>query len=52
MKSNKKNFPLKAFYNEELDEVYLFYKQGESLIIKPNTPEVYILDKMTEMDLG
>jgi hypothetical protein len=52
MNSNKKNFPFKAFYNDELNEVFLFYKQGESLIIKADKPEEYLLDKMTEMDLG
>ena len=28
MDSNKKNFPYKSFYNEDLNEVYLFYRQG------------------------
>ena len=25
---NKKNFPYKSFYNEDLNEIYLFYRQG------------------------
>ena len=28
MESNKKNFPYKSFYNADLNEVYLFYRQG------------------------
>jgi hypothetical protein len=52
MNSNKKNFPYKAFYNDELREVYLFYRQGQSFIIDPENPREYLLDKMTEMDLG
>jgi hypothetical protein len=24
--SNRKNFPYKSFYNEDLDEVYVFYR--------------------------
>tara|TARA_B110000285_G_C14791031_1_gene453039 strand:- start:247 stop:372 length:126 start_codon:yes stop_codon:yes gene_type:complete len=27
--SSKKNFPYKCFYNDEEDEVYAFYRQGE-----------------------
>ena len=30
---SRKNFPYKCFYNEELDEVYSFYRQGYSLIV-------------------
>ena len=52
MDSNKKNFPYKSFYNEDLNEVYLFYRQGQSMIINPERPGEYVLDRMTEMDLG
>ena len=52
MDSNKKNFPYKSFYNPDLDEVYLFYRQGQSIIINPKSPGDYIMDRMTEMDLG
>ena len=52
MESNKKNFPYKSFYNPDLNEVYLFFRQGQSFIISPENPEEYILDRMTELDLG
>jgi hypothetical protein len=52
MNSNKKNFPYKSFYNEDLKEVYLFYRQGQSMIINPEYPKEYLMDRMTEMDLG
>ena len=52
MYRNKKNFPYKSFYNEDLNEVYLFYRQGQSMIINPESPGEYVLDRMTEMDLG
>ena len=50
--SSKKNFPYKCFYNEELDEIYSFYRQGYSFIIKGKNSEDYVFDRMTEMDLG
>jgi len=28
MNCNKKNFPQKAFYNQDNNEVYTFYRQG------------------------
>ena len=49
---SRKNFPYKCFYNDELDEIYSFYRQGFSFIIKPDKSEDYIFDKMTDMDLG
>lgn len=52
MDSNKKNFPYKCFYNEEKDEVYSFYRQGEALTINASAPTEYRLEKMTDMDLG
>lgn len=52
MDSNKKNFPYKSFYNPDLNEVYLFYRQGQSFIISPENPQEYLLDRMTEVDLG
>ena len=38
MNCNKKNFPFKSFYNEDLNEVYLFYRQGQSFIIDAKDP--------------
>ena len=29
MNSNKLNFPYKCFYNQEENEVYSFYRQGQ-----------------------
>ena len=29
----KKNFPYKCFYNDERDEIYSFYRQGQAFII-------------------
>lgn len=31
--SNNKNFPVKCFYNSEHNEVYSFYRQGQSFRI-------------------
>lgn len=33
MNCNKKNFPQKAFYNQDNNEVYTFYRQGQSFRI-------------------
>ena len=52
MNCSRKNFPYKCFYNDELDEIYSFYRQGFSFIIKPDKSEDYLFDKMTDMDLG
>jgi len=49
---NKKNFPYKSFYNEDLNEIYLFYRQGQSLIIDAEDPSKYIQNKMTDLDMG
>ena len=48
----KKNFPYKCFYNDEKNEIYSFYRQGQAFIIPANDPEKYSFDRMTEMDLG
>jgi len=31
--SNHQNFPQKCFFNPELNEIYVFYRQGQCLII-------------------
>ena len=31
--SNNKNFPYKCFYNTEYNEVYSFYRQGQSITV-------------------
>jgi hypothetical protein len=35
----KANFPFNCFYNDELREVYLFYRQGHSFIIEKDDPK-------------
>ena len=52
MECPKKNFPYKCFYNDDKDEIYSFYRQGQSFTIKPDKMEDYVYDKMTDMDLG
>lgn len=52
MNSNKKNFPYKCFYNDDKNEVYSFYRQGEALTLKADGSKEYRLEQMTDMDLG
>jgi hypothetical protein len=52
MTCTKKNFPYKCFYNEERDEIYGFYRQGQSFIVNAKDVKDYAYDRMTEMDLG
>lgn len=52
MKCTKKNFPYKCFYNDELNEIYSFYRQGQAFIINADNASDYSFDRMTEMDLG
>ena len=47
-----KNFPVKSFYNDDEDEIYSFYRQGEALIIQPHNSEQYELSDMTDRELG
>lgn len=55
---SKKNFPYKCFFNEEDNEIYSFYRQGQSFIIKlkdvkgEDWGQKFLYDRMTEMDLG
>ena len=49
MGESKKNFPYKTFYNDEEDEVYAFYRQGQAIIAKKDT---HTIQKMTDLDLG
>lgn len=50
--STKKNFPYNCFYNDERNEIYSFYRQGQSFIINAEDMENYEFDRMTEKDLG
>ena len=46
---SKRNFPYKCFYNDELGEVYSFYRQGHAFVI---TEKDHRMNKMTDLDLG
>jgi hypothetical protein len=35
------NFPFKCMYNDELGEIYSFYRQGEAFIVKQHDAEDY-----------
>lgn len=50
--SSVKNFPYKCFYNPDMSEIYVFYRQGYSFIIDKEKPTEYLFDKMTDKDLG
>jgi len=49
MGTSKKNFPYKCFFNDETNEVYSIYRQGQAITAKPDG---YTLEKMTDLDLG
>ena len=40
LECSKKNFPYKCFYNDEKQEIYSFYRQGQSIkiMIKDENP--------------
>jgi hypothetical protein len=46
------NFPFKCFYNEDENEIYCFYRQGESFIVKEGKAEEYQMDKVGDTVLG
>lgn len=48
----KKNFPYKSFYNEERNEVYAFYRQGQAFTISVGDLTKFRYERMTELDLG
>ena len=52
MDCTPKNFPYKCFYNEDKNEIYSFYRTGQSFIIDANECSQYSYDRMTDMDLG
>ena len=49
---SKKNFPYKCFYNDELGEIYSFYRQGHSFVVKDSDSSSYEFERMTDLDLG
>ena len=46
MNCQKKNFPYKSYYNDEKKEIYTFYRQGHSFIIKEEDPMNYQFDQI------
>lgn len=55
----KSNYLCNCFYNEEVmnsdgerGEIYLFYRQGHTLIINANDISKYVVDDITEYELG
>ena len=42
----KKNFPYKSYYNDEKKEIYTFYRQGQSFIIKEDDPMNFQFDQI------
>lgn len=50
--SNKKNFPYKCFYNEDKDEIYSFYRQGEALTVSASDSSNFRFERMSDRDLG
>ena len=47
-----KNFPYKSFYNDDKNEIYTIYRQGQSLIINGSDITKVHVDRITELDLG
>lgn len=52
MDCNNKNFPVKCFYNELKDEIYSFYRQGQSFKIKSNNIDEYQFKQTIDGDFG
>jgi len=54
--SSSRNFPYKCFYNEEDDEVYAFYRQGEffNIPVTVNVEKKKVIEnaRCTDMSLG
>jgi len=49
---NVKNFPVKCFYNDDKDEIYCFYRQGQSYTIDGSNLSKWFFDDITDEDLG
>lgn len=50
--SSKLNFACRSFYNEEWNECYTFYRQGQVATIKKDSNEQPFFESMTKADLG
>lgn len=47
-----RNFPVKSFYSEHYQEIYTFYRQGQSFTHSYHDPTVIKHEKVTDSDLG
>ena len=47
-----RNFPIKCFFNENRNEIYVFYRQGDSFTVRPDDIETYEWEDMFDADLG
>ena len=52
MKCSHYNFPYKCFYQEDLNLVYSFYRQGESFTINPDKIDTARYQKIIDKDVG
>lgn len=52
MNTSMKNFPYKAFYSAEREEIFCIYRQGEVFTIKPKKLDEYKFQKVIDRDLG
>ena len=52
----KENFPVKAFYNPRIQEIYVFYKMGQGITIPSEKGQLnledYQMEKITDKDFG
>lgn len=52
LECSKKNFPYRCFFNDERNEVYSFYRQGQSFMVDADDASKFSLERMTDQDLG
>ena len=51
LEKQKKNFPLKCFYNSDKNEIYSFYRQGDYFIINADLPDHYEFGQIKDIDV-
>jgi hypothetical protein len=47
-----KNFPIKCFFNEDTDEILVFYRQGETFRMDLSNIEQFEFEDIYDADLG
>lgn len=52
MECGKTNFTYKCFYNDDLNEVYVFYRQGHQFRVNGSNTSDFFYQRVTELDLG